>query len=190
MIKTTKKIKRVAFFGDAEAKVSDQSYIDALATAQLLAKKGYIIVNGGGPGIMGAASIGAKNGGGRVEIVVMDPNKQPDNYEGIDQSNLESADRVYTTDTYSQRLNELIELADAFVIFNGGVGTLSEVGMTWEAAKLQYGHHEPLIFVGKQWAKVVEDLSKGMNFEEKEKRVIEVVEKPEEVLRALERAGS
>lgn len=190
MIKTTKKIKRVAFFGDAEAKETDQNYKDAMETAELLAKNGYIVVNGGGTGVMAAATLGAKKVGGRVEVVVLDPAKQPKNYEGIGKENLISADRVYTTESYPERLNELIELADAFVIFNGGVGTLSEVGMTWEAAKFEYGHHEPLIFVGNQWKKVVEDLELGMNFEEKEKRVVEVVEKPTEVLRALKQAGN
>lgn len=190
MIKTTKKIKRVAFFGDGDVGQENEHYQLAVKTAQLLAKKGYIVVNGGGPGIMVAATLGAKMERGKVEIVVLDPSKQPENYEGTDRANLELADRVYTTDSYPERLNELIKLADAFVIFNGGVGTLSEVGMTWEAAKLEYGDHEPLIFVGEQWAKVVNELTKGMNYEEIEKRVIALVNKPEEVLRALERAGS
>ena len=185
MIKTTKKIKRVAFFGDADAKESDSHYQGAMATAKLLAKNGYIIVNGGGPGIMLAATLGAKEAGGKVEIVVLDPSKQPDNYEGIFQQNLESADRVYTTENYPERLEKLVELADAFVIFNGGVGTLSEVGMTWEQAKFENGHHEPLIFFGDSWEKVVKDLENGMNYEDKEKGVVSMADNPEEVLKIL-----
>ena len=185
MIKTTKVIKRVAVFGDADAKENDQHYKDAYATSKLLASKGFIIVNGGGPGIMMAASAGAKAGGGKVEIVVLNPGNQPANYEGIFQGNLELADRVYTTDNYPARLEKLMDLADAYVVFNGGVGTLSEVGMTWEQAKFEYGHHEPLIFFGKDWEKVVNDLEKGMNYEEKEKGVVSTVTSPEAVLKVL-----
>ena len=52
LAKTHKKIKRIAFFGDAEAKENDQHFLDAFNTAKLLAEKKYIIVNGGGPGVM------------------------------------------------------------------------------------------------------------------------------------------
>lgn len=185
MIKTTKKIKRVAFFGDAEAKITDQHYEDAFETARILAQKGYIIVNGGGPGVMLASTLGSKKMKGKVEIVVLDPIKEPNNYEGTNQQNLELADRVYTTQSYTERLNYLLDLADAFVIFNGGVGTLSEVGMTWERAKFENGHHEPLIFFGSSWEKVVTDLEREMNFEDKEKNVVVLVKKPEEVLEKL-----
>ena len=132
-----------------------------------------------------AATTGAKNGKGKVELVVLDPKKQPDNYEGINQENFKQADKIIKTENYSERLNTLIKIADAFVIFNGGTGTLSEVGMVWEDAKFDYGHHEPIVFFGKQWEKVVSALEKGMNYEAKEKRVVTIAEKPAEVLAAL-----
>jgi len=190
MDKTTKKIIKVAFLGDATAKPKDLNYRLAVKTAKLLAENGYIIVNGGGPGIMAAATSGAKSGGGLVEVVVLDPEKEPRNYEGIDKKNLGQSDNVVVTDSYEHRLNKLIEVADAFVIFNGGTGTLSEVGMIWENAKFDYGHHEPLIFMGKEWKTVVKTIEDKMKFEEKEKRVVTVVEKPEEVLKALKQVES
>lgn len=188
--KTYKKIVRVAFFGDAVLKQGDANYEMAFKTAELLAKNNYIIVNGGGPGIMLAATLGAKKGNGKVELVVLNPGKQPENYEGINRENFEKADKVYETENYTERLGKLIEIADAFVAFNGGTGTLSEVGMVWEQAKFEYGHHEPIIFVGKQWQKVVDDLKNGMNYEEKEIRVMATVETPEEVLKVLMQAGN
>lgn len=190
MIKTTKKIKRVAFFGDATTKADETNYQQAVAVAKLLAKEGYVIVNGGGPGIMLAASQGAKESGGKVEIVILDPSKEPGNYEGTNQINLQLADRVYTTDSYAERLNKLLDLADAFVIFDGGVGTLSEVGMTWEMAKLNNGHHEPLLFFGSKWEQVIKDLEKGMNYEKIEKNVVTTVNSPQMVLETLARVGN
>ena len=190
MLKTTKVIKRVAFFGDAEIKPSEKYYQLAIRTAELLAKEGYIIVNGGGPGIMAAATKGARIGHGKVELVVLDVNKQPGNYEGVDSDNYNSAQKIYTTKNYPERLNKLIEIADAFVVFNGGTGTLSEVGMVWEQAKFEYGKHEPIIFVGRQWEKVVKDLESGMSYEDKEKGVVVVVNTEDEVLKALKQAES
>ena len=136
------------------AKKSDEHYQLAFETAKLLARYGYIIVNGGGPGVMGAATSGAKESGGKVELVVIDPRKSPNNYEGTSSKNLEEADKVYVTENYQERMNMLVNIADAYVIFKGGSGTLSEAGLVWELAKFEYGHQEPLIFVGKDFGRL------------------------------------
>lgn len=172
--------------GDAEAKPTDQHFIDAFNTAKLMAEAGYIIVNGGGPGVMKASTLGAKEVGGKVELVILNPKKQPENYEGKDKENCNLADKIIETDNYPDRLNKLIEIADAFVIFKGGTGTLSEVGLIWETAKFDYGHHEPLIFFGDCWENIVDGLVKDLVFDKVEKRVYEITETPEEVLKIIE----
>lgn len=187
MISTTREIKRIGFFGDADLKPHNQSYKDAYDTAKLLAENGYTIVNGGGPGIMGAATKGAKAGGGRVELVVMDPARVPNNYEGIDPENLAYSSKTYYSATYPNRLNKLVEIADAFVVFKGGTGTLSEVGLIWENAKFDYGHHEPVIFFGEEWREIISLIEKDMNYQGIEKRVVTVVDTPVQVLALLKR---
>lgn len=184
---TTKKIIRVAFFGDADIKPNSGTYKDAYNTAKLLAENGYIVVNGGGPGIMGAATTGAIAGGGKVELVVMDPKKVPNNYEGIDDANLKYSSKTYYEKSYPDRLNKLVQIADAFVVFKGGTGTLSEVGLIWETAKFEYGHHEPVIFFGKDWRQIIDLLEKNMNYQGIEKRVVTVVDTPQEVLQILKK---
>ena len=106
LAKTNKIIKRVAIFGDADAKKTDQHFIDAFNTAKMLAENGYIIVNGGGPGVMLAATLGAKAGGGRVETVILDPKRKMKNYEGFNKENHELADKEYKTRNYPNRLNK------------------------------------------------------------------------------------
>jgi len=188
---TAKQIKRVTFFGDGDRQCErEKHYQEAFAVAKLLAKNGYIIINGGGPGVMKAATLGAKAGNGLAEIVILDPDKEPANYEGVDKENLVSADRVIKTSTYEDRLKKLMELGDVFIIFRGGTGTISEIGMAWNRAKYEYGHHEPLIFFGEFWKKIVDDLTSGLKLEDKEKKVVEVVKSPEEVLKLLQRIGS
>ena len=186
LAKTTKIIKKVAIFGDAEAKKTDQHFIDAFNTAKLLAQNGYTIVNGGGGGIMLAATLGAKAGGGKVEIVILDPKKKPTNFEGYNKENHDLADKIYSTPNYPERLNELIKVGEAFVIFNGGVGTLSEIGLSWQMAKFDFGHHEPLIFFGEQMYSVVEELVRSLKYDPLEKKLYEIVLTPEDVLKTLQ----
>ena len=185
LAKTKKIIKRVAIFGDADAKKTDQHFVDAYNTAKLLAENGYIIVNGGGPGVMLAATIGAKDGGGRVETVVLDPKKKMANYEGSNKDNDDLADKIFKTNDYPGRLNKLIEIGDAFVIFDGGVGTLSEVGLTWQMAKFDYGKHEPLIFFGEKLEGLVNTLITELKYDSVEKKVYEIALTPEEVLEII-----
>jgi len=187
LAKTNKIIKRVAIFGDAEAKKTDQHFIDAYNTAKLLAENGYIIVDGGGPGVMLAATLGAKAGGGRVETVILNPKYRPKNYEGDYKENNGSSDKIIKTKSYPERLNKLVEVADAFVIFNGGVGTLSEVGLTWQMAKFDYGKHEPLIFFGDNLANLMKDLKIRLDLNQLEENLYQVVYTPDEVLETLKK---
>ena len=93
LARTNKIIRKVAVFGDAEATDKDKHFIDAFNTSKLLAENGYIVVNGGGPGIMLASTLGAKSVGGRVETVVIDPKKKPKNFEGFNLENHQLADK-------------------------------------------------------------------------------------------------
>ena len=58
-------IKRVTFFGHSEAEPEGKEFQAAKKSAFLLAQKGSTIVNGAGPGIMKASTLGAKEAGGK-----------------------------------------------------------------------------------------------------------------------------
>ncbi|MEA5574631.1 hypothetical protein VB733_26545, partial [Calothrix sp. UHCC 0171] len=57
---------RVAIFGSARLKQQDPEYIDVFNIAQGLAKSGFDIITGGGPGLMEAANAGHKSLGSDV----------------------------------------------------------------------------------------------------------------------------
>ncbi len=184
-MKTDKKIIRVTFFGGSEAKPGDKHYDLAFKTAKLLGENGYIVVNGGGHGIMTAASLGAKAGGGRVETAVVERDKYPGNFIGENKENTEVCDKKIVCKNYDQRTNKLIELGDAFCIFAGGTGTMDEVGRVWSLAKFDHGHHEPLIFVGPEWKKTIRVMMRALNFEPMEKEVVAFAKNEKEVLDLL-----
>jgi len=130
MKKKIKKRPRIAFFGDADVKKRSSSFIDAYDTAQLLSKNNFTIINGGGPGIMLASTLGAVSAHGRAEAIVINQRNQPSSrYEGQYPENISQVKRIYTLKSYQGRLNKLIKLASAYVIFYGGTGTLANLSI-------------------------------------------------------------
>ena len=61
-----KLIKTVSCLGFADAGPDDPLFKEAFEVGKALAKAGYIVANGGGPGVMRATTEGAKAGGGKV----------------------------------------------------------------------------------------------------------------------------
>lgn len=176
-------IKKVTFFGFSEAKPEDQVYQDAFETAKLLAKKGFVILNGGGPGIMKASSLGAKEGGGKTTGVTFYP-AGATHFEGRDPSN--PLDEEIKCPNYVERTLRLIDLGDVYVIFSGGTGTISEFGMAWGLARIYFGNHKPLILFGSFWHEILEAMGKNMLLRPEALRVYKIVTKPQEVLEAIQ----
>lgn len=177
-------IKNIAFFGDAAISEDDPVYKDAFRVAKNLAEKGYTIVDGGGPGVMNAATQGAEAGNGETLSVTFYPKDAP-NFEGRYLQNV--TDREIVTSNYIERMFKLIEHAEMFVIFKGGSGTLSELGTAWVLANLYYGNHKPFILFGEFWIEIIDVLKKNMNLDSTEMSVFEIVTKPDQVDEVIDR---
>ena len=177
-------IKNVAFFGDADISTADETYKAAFDVAEALAKAGYVIVDGGGPGVMEAATSGAEKANGQTITITFDPVNAP-GFEGKYIGNV--PDEEVITTNYIERMFKLMEYGDIFVIFKGGSGTISEFGAAWVLAKLYYGHHKPFILFGSFWAEIIDVLRKNMNIDAKELGVFEIATNAEEVLKAIKK---
>lgn len=175
-------IKQVAIFGYADAPEKDELFQSVAAVAKKLAEAGYVIVDGGGTGAMRAATIGAKQAGGKVIGITFYP-QDAMNYEGRDPKNL--FDKEIRCANYVERTLTLMEQGQAYVIFNGGTGTISEFGMAWGLARLYFGHHKPLILYGKFWEDIMEAFKKNMLLRPEELQVYKIVSSPQEVLEAI-----
>ncbi|MDP1760471.1 MAG: LOG family protein [Candidatus Woesebacteria bacterium] len=172
-------IKNIAFFGDANITETDETYTDVFKLAESLAKEDYVIVDGGGPGVMEAATNGAKKGGGKTITVTFDPTNAP-GFEGKYVGNIPDTEIVTTN--YIERMFKLMELGDIFIMFKGGTGTISEFGTAWVLAKLYFGCHKPFILFGEFWIEIIDAMKKNLNIDSKEMSVFEIARKTEDVL--------
>lgn len=172
-------IKNIAFFGDAALTSDDITYKDAFSIAATLAAEGFTVVNGGGPGVMQAATSGAESVNGETLAVTFYPHNAP-GFEGRYIGN--RVDKEIKTNNYIERMFKLLEHADMFIIFKGGSGTISEFGTAWVLAKLYYRHHKPFILYGEFWHEIINAFKKNMNIDRDELDVFEIVEKKEDIL--------
>jgi predicted Rossmann-fold nucleotide-binding protein len=115
-------IKNVTFLGYSEALKTDELYQQAFDAAAAVAKRGYVIVNGGGPGVMRAATEGAHYVGGRAIGITFYPKGQM-RFEGADPEN--KVDELIVAKNYLERTLKLLEYGDVYILFNGGTGTIS-----------------------------------------------------------------
>ncbi len=138
----------ITIFGSGKAKEDDEACRLAARTAELLARAGFSIANGGYSGTMLAAAKAAKNAGANVI--------------GVTCSQFSSSANQYITGeiqtaTLDERLNKLIEIGRAYIVLPGLTGTLLELAKVWELkCKGFNGHQKPVILIGRFWKPVVE----------------------------------
>lgn len=182
-IKKHNEIRSVALFGSADVDEMHPLYQEAFKVARHLAYNGKKIVNGGGPGVMEAATKGAQSVGGETVAVTFYPKDMPE-FEGRAQTN--QVDLEIKTANYIERMFKLMEHADAFVCFQGGTGTLSEWATAWLLAHLYYGNHKPLILYGQFWHDVVRVIVDNFLIGAKEEGVYKIVKDEAELILAME----
>ena len=110
--------KTITIFGSSIPTENDEQYKFAYQLGAALAKNGFNVCTGGYKGIMEAASKGAFDNGGLVYGVTVDLwNSEPNPYITIE----------VREEKLFERITKLLELGDAYVILQGGTGTLLRV---------------------------------------------------------------
>ena len=176
-------IQNIAFFGDAVSGKKTEEYKQAYDLAAVLAKKGYTVVDGGGPGVMEAATAGAESVDGNTLTVTFSP-KYATGFEDKYKGN--HPDVEIETPNYIERIFGLMEHAEVYLMFKGGTGTISEFGLAWVMAKLYKGHHKPFILVGAFWRPIVAAIEENLNIDEDEMAVFKIADTIDEIPEMVE----
>ena len=113
-------VRKITCFGSARIKEDDPAYQQARQFAQLAAKQGYMIITGGGPGIMQACNEGATEHFSFGLNITL-PYEQRANHV------VEGSEKMMNFYYFYTRKLNFLKQTDALVAFPGGFGTMDEI---------------------------------------------------------------
>jgi uncharacterized protein (TIGR00730 family) len=133
----------VSIFGSARTHVDDPDYAAAQETAALLARDGFAVITGGGPGIMEAANRGAFEAGGQsigcnIELP-FEQNSNPYLTRGL------------KFKYFFVRKMMFVKYSLGFIIFPGGFGTLDELFEALTLIQTQKIRNFPVVLFGSKY---------------------------------------
>ena len=132
----------VAIFGSARTKPEHPHYLQAVEIGEKLARAGYGVITGGGPGIMEAGNKGARQGEGvSVGLNIDLPFEQFHNIY-IDR------DHYLEFDYFFVRKVIFVKYSQAFVILPGGFGTLDELFEAMTLVQTRKIAKRPIVLLG------------------------------------------
>ena len=130
----------VSCFGSARSSKSSAEYAAAREISRAVARMGFNVLTGGGPGVMEAANRGCREGGGlSIGLSIRLPKEQRTN---------RYVERECRFRYFFVRKLMFVKYSCAFLIFPGGFGTLDEA---FEALTLVQTHkipHFPVLLFG------------------------------------------
>src|SRR5438874_3572450 len=175
--------RAVSIFGSARSRPGDPFYQQAEETARLLAKKGFAVITGGGPGIMEAANKGAFAAAGQsIGLNISLPQEQ-------------EANRYQTTSLdfhyFYARKVMFVKYASAFVCFPGGYGTLDEFFETLTLIQTLKVEAFPIILYGTEFWGGLVDWMRGQvmphYIDPEDIDIFRIVDTPREVVNLIKR---
>ena len=168
----------VTIFGSARLEPGSPYYNKCLKVAENLAKDGFAVISGGGPGIMEAANKGAQNANGTsVGLNIALPTEQtPNEFQDV---------RVEFRYFFVRKLM-FVKYAVGYVIFPGGFGTMDELFEALTLIQTKKIRGFPVILVGKEyWSGLIDWMKKTVlaasSISPEDIDLMQIVEEPEEV---------
>ncbi len=175
----------VTIFGSARTKPEDAEYTSAVETARLLAKAGFAIITGGGPGIMEAANKGAQEGenlsiGCNIELP-------------FEQSSNQYLDISLDFSYFFVRKTMFMKYSNAFIIYPGGFGTMDELFEALTLIQTKKVSNFPIILYGSTyWSGLVNWINDTMLLSSKisstDTSLLRVSDNPEEICKLVSEA--
>jgi uncharacterized protein (TIGR00730 family) len=144
----------ITFFGSARFKENHPYYQFTEKVAGEMAKLGFTIMTGGGPGLMEAANKGAKDVGGRsVGCNIVLPTEQKQN---------PYLDKWVTIKHFFIRKILLVKYSYAFVVMPGGFGTMDEYFEALTLIQTNKIKDFPIVVFNKHYHQELENLVEKM----------------------------
>ncbi len=175
----------VTIFGSARTPTDDPYYEKAIETAKLLAKEGFPIITGGGPGIMEAANRGAQEGKGvSIGCNIELPHEQGTN---------PYVERSINFRYFFVRKMMFVKYSTAFVVFPGGFGTMDELFEALTLIQTGKVKHFPVVLFGTKYFQGLIDWLRDVaagegKIDAKDLDLLHVTDDPAEVVRRVQKA--
>lgn len=155
----------------------------AIALGQEMAQNGIRLIYGGGHvGLMGMIADATLEAGGQVIGII------PGHLHDIEVSH-EKLTELHVVDSMHVRKEKMFQMADAFAVLPGGLGTLDETFemITWRQLKL---HDKPILLVNHQnywqpFLDLVDHMIEAGFASESARGLFQVVERIEDIIPAL-----
>ena len=168
--------KTITVFGSSRPKRGEEKYETAFKLGKLLAENNFNVCTGGYYGIMEAVSKGASgNGVEIIGITVKDWNKSANQF----------LTKELKCDTLFERITKLIEIGDAFIILEGGTGTLLELSAVWELANKDLMNLKPVACHSSMWQGIVSIMNLQMEKEGRSTNLVKTFESIEELVNKI-----
>lgn len=142
----------VSVFGSATVSEGSPLYNEGMRFGAGLAQAGFDVATGGYGGLMEAVSRGASEGGAQVLGFTCDRLEawRPVRPNAWVQAQVRCP-------TLRERVVRLIEAGQALVALPGGVGTLSEIALSWSMLQTGELSPRPMLLVGDAWRRTIDE---------------------------------
>lgn len=174
--------KAVSIFGSSRSRPDNKYYKKAEEVAFLLAKAGYAVITGGGPGIMEAGNKGTRRAKGKsIGLNIEIPTEQKAN---------PYIDTLLDFHYFFVRKVMFVKYAKAFVIMPGGYGTFDEFFEAINLIQTKRIPRFPVIVFGREYWQDMLDWLKGTvlkngNISPEDLELFKVTDDPKEVVKII-----
>jgi uncharacterized protein (TIGR00730 family) len=164
-------------FGSSQLPPGSKGYEEARTAGRLLAQAGLTVCSGGYAGVMEAVSRGAKEAGGTTIGVTT---RQ---FSGLTANTW--LDREVSTPTFLERLHTILEIGQAYLGLQGGIGTLTEISLVWSLLQTHSMPARPVVLLRHPWQGLLDFCAGALVINEPDFRRLRIASTPEEAVRTL-----
>jgi hypothetical protein len=173
------KRKTITVFGSSIPVYGETEYETAYRLGCLLAVSEFNVCSGGYAGIMEAVSKGVTENGGEAAGITLD-------YVSY-RSNI-FLTREIKCGTLMERIEKLVSMGDAYIVLNGGTGTLLELAAVWEFMNKNIIPVKPIACHSPMWKEIGSVIDRQIEREKRISGLVKYFNDPEDIVEYLKKS--